>query len=89
MHGLPATLVDADGRWSLPCRVLDILPGSAKIALAELPEDIDLADFGLKFREAPPRSCRLVRRDGNDIVVVFVDASPNPTDNDKKAQVSR
>ena len=71
---IDATVISIDGTLKRPCMVIDISHSGAKIGLCDENSRFDLAEFFLLMstRGAVHRRCRIVRRYGNEIGVIFV-----------------
>jgi hypothetical protein len=72
--GLEARLVGIDGTWHRNCTVSDISATGAKISIHEQADGIDLKEFFLLLSSvrAVHRRCKLVRRIGDEVGVIFL-----------------
>jgi hypothetical protein len=71
--GIDATVISIDGTFKRACTVMDISHSGARIGLSD-DSGFDLTEFFLLMstRGAVHRRCRIVRRYGNEIGVIFV-----------------
>jgi hypothetical protein len=74
-RGIPVYIMGIDGTWRRDCMMIDVSQTGARLCVAESFEGLDLKEFflllsstGLAFRR-----CRLIRVDGDQIGVEFLE----------------
>jgi hypothetical protein len=82
-RGITAHMVAVDGTWHRPCVLLDISATGARLLLEQSIEGLNLKEFFLQLSSTGLvfRRCGLIRVNGEEIGVKFVEEVSRPKKN--------